>query len=394
MTSSQTVVICHPRRSAIGSFGGSLSNVPAPQLAANVIKSILAESKLDPKLVEQVILGCVLSAAQGQAPARQATIFSGLPNTTQAMTINKVCSSGLKAVMLAADQIVAGHAQCLVAGGMENMSLAPYYLPALRNGARLGNSEAQDAIIKDGLWDVYNNYHMGDAAELCARENKISRQAQDEFAIESYRRAQAAVNSGVFKDEIVSIKIRRGKDEVDFNLDEEPGKANLEKIPSLKPVFQKEGTITAANASSINDGAAAMIVCSDSFASKNNLRPVARIVSQGCFAQAPEWFTTAPVGAVESALSKAGLDASQVGLYELNEAFSVVALACSQKLKLDPAKVNVHGGAVALGHPIGASGARILTTLIHSMQRQKAQYGVASLCNGGGEATALVVERL
>ena len=394
MSKTQDIFICHPRRTAIGSFAGSLANISAVQLAANVIKAVVAETKLDPAAVDQVILGSVLTAGQGQAPARQAAIYAGLPHTTQAMTINKVCSSGLKAVMLAADQIVAGHAKCLIAGGMENMSLAPYYLPALRNGARLGNSEAQDAIIKDGLWDVYNNYHMGDAAELCAREHKISRAAQDEFAIESYKRAQAAVSNGTFKSEIVPLKVRRGKDEVIFDSDEEPGKANLERIPTLKPVFQKDGTVTAANASSINDGAAAMIVCDQESITRHKLTPVARVVAQGWFGQAPEWFTTAPVGAVELALKKAGLDASQIDLLELNEAFAVVALACSQQLKLDPAKVNISGGAVALGHPIGASGARILTTLIHALHRTKGRYGIASLCNGGGEATALVIERV
>ena len=394
MSKTPAIFICHPRRTAIGSLAGSLANTPAPQLAATVIKSILAETKLDPTSVDQVILGSVLTAGQGQAPARQAMIYAGLPHTTQAMTINKVCSSGLKAVMLAADQIVAGHASCLIAGGMENMSLAPYYLPALRSGARLGNSEAQDSIIKDGLWDVYNNYHMGDAAELCAREQKITRAEQDEFTIESYRRAQTAVAAGTFKNEIVAVKVRRGKDEVSFESDEEPGKANLERIPTLKPVFQKDGSVTAANASSINDGAAAMIVCTEDFATRHKLTPAARIVSQGWFGQAPEWFTTAPVGAVELALKKAALDVSQIDLLELNEAFAVVALACSRQLKLDPRKVNINGGAVALGHPIGASGARILTTLIHALQREKGRFGVASLCNGGGEATALVVERV
>lgn len=387
-------LICSPVRTAIGSFQGALSSLPAPELAALLIKAVLDSTKLGNKSIDEVILGSVLTAAQGQAPARQAVIKSGLSNTVQAMTINKVCSSGLKAVMLAANQIAVGHSEAVLAGGMENMSLTPYYLPSLRNGARLGHAQAEDAIIKDGLWDVYNNYHMGSAAELCAREYQLTREAQDNYAIESYTRAQNAIASGAFKDEIIPVRIKKGKEEFVFDTDEEPGKANLSKIPSLKAVFEKDGTVTAANASSINDGAALMLVCSENFAQKHNLTPLAEIVSQGWNAQAPEWFTTAPVGAVKNAAQRAGVSLDKIDLYELNEAFSAVALACQRDLEIDPSKLNINGGAVALGHPIGASGARILTTLIHSLKRMKKTYGAVGICNGGGEATALIVRAL
>ncbi len=383
--------ICFPLRTAIGSFQGSLSSISAPDLASLVIRELLEVSKLDPATIEEVILGSVLTAGQGQAPARQAVIKSGLPDSVQAMTINKVCSSGLKAVMLAANQIALGQASAIIAGGMENMSLAPYYLTSLRGGARLGNTQAEDSIIKDGLWDVYNNYHMGSAAELCAREYNLSREMQDTFAIESYKRAQKAIISGAFKKEIVPVKVKRGKEETLFDTDEEPGKANLEKIPSLKAVFEKEGTVTAANASSINDGASLMLVCSEAFAKSHGLTPVAEIVSQGWSANAPEWFTTAPVGAIKMALQKANIAGENIDLYELNEAFSSVALACQRDLEIDSSKLNINGGAVALGHPIGASGARILTTLIHSLIRLNKKLGAVGICNGGGEATSLLV---
>lgn len=385
--------ICYPTRTAIGSFQGSLANVPAPELAAHLIKSILINSKLDPAKLDEVILGSVLTAAQGQAPARQALIKGGIPNTVQAMTINKVCSSGLKAVMLASTQIASGNAEAIIAGGMENMSLVPYYLSTLRSGARLGHSQAEDGIIKDGLWDVYNNFHMGNAAEICAREFRLSREDQDAFAISSYNKALDAIQKGYFKGEITPFTVRKGREEITFDTDEEPGKGNVQKIPSLKPVFDKEGTVTAANASSINDGACLMLVCSEAFLKANNLTPMARVIAQGWNAQAPEWFTTAPVGAIVNAAGKARIAIKDIDLFEINEAFSSVALACQKGLEVPSEKLNITGGAVALGHPIGASGARILTTLIHNLHRTSAKYGVAGICNGGGEATALIVER-
>lgn len=385
--------ICYPTRTAIGSFQGSLANVPAPELAAHLIKSILTNSKLDPAKLDEVILGSVLTAAQGQAPARQALIKGGIPNTVQAMTINKVCSSGLKAVMLASTQIASGNAEAIIAGGMENMSLVPYYLSTLRSGARLGHSQAEDGIIKDGLWDVYNNFHMGNAAEICAREFRMSREDQDAFAISSYNKALDAIQKGYFKGEITPFTVRKGREEITFDTDEEPGKGNVQKIPSLKPVFDKEGTVTAANASSINDGACLMLVCSEAFLKANNLTPMARVIAQGWNAQAPEWFTTAPVGAIVNAAGKARIAIKDIDLFEINEAFSSVALACQKGLEVPSEKLNITGGAVALGHPIGASGARILTTLIHNLHRTSTKYGVAGICNGGGEATALIVER-
>ena len=294
--------------------------------------------------------------------------------------------------MLAADAVALGQAECIIAGGMESMSQAPYLLPAMRSGARLGHSDAIDSIVKDGLWDVYNDYHMGNAAELCAATYKLSRQDQDNFAAESYRRALKAIEDGWFAEEITAIKVGAGKTETVFSVDEEPGKVNFDKLPSLRPVFIKDGTVTAANASSINDGAAAMIVCSEKYLKEKGLIPLARIVAQGWNAQKPEWFTTAPVGAVQSVLARAGWKIDQLDLMELNEAFSAVALACAGDLKIDLAKVNPAGGAVALGHPIGASGARILTTLLYGLKRLNLKRGVAAICNGGGEATALAVE--
>lgn len=390
----KTVLLCHAKRTPIGSFQGALARLSAPQLGAAAIRAVLADSGVPPASIQEVIMGCVLTAGTGQAPARQAALGAGLPNSTQALTVNKVCSSGLKAVMLASNAVRHGDAEAVIAGGMESMSRAPYLLPSLRAGARLGNAEAVDSIVFDGLWDPYQNYHMGNAAELCAREKGFSREAQDAFAIESYSRAQKAVADGIFRAEIVPVEVGEGKGAVTVADDEEPGKAKLEKIPSLKPVFQKDGTVTAANASSINDGAAAMLVCSEAYAERHQLLPLARVVSQGWHAQAPEWFTTAPIGAVEQALSRAALKTSDVSLFEINEAFAAVSLACNAGLGLDPAKVNISGGAVALGHPIGASGARILTTLLYGLRRTGGRLGVAAICNGGGEATAMVVESL
>lgn len=387
------VYVCAAKRTAIGSFFGSLATVPAAELGACVVRAVMNETKISPEEVDQVIMGSVLTAGQGQAPARQAALKGGLPVTVQAMTVNKVCSSGLKAVMLAANEVELGYAQAVIAGGMENMSMAPYLLPSLRAGARLGHVSAEDSVVKDGLWDVYNNFHMGTAAEMCAKKFKLSREEQDAFAIESYRRANQAIQAGHFRDEIVSVKVKMGKEETEVQTDEEPGKGKPEKIPQLKPVFDKEGTVTAANSSSINDGAAALLVCSENFMRQHGLTPLARIVAQGWNAQEPEWFTTAPIGAVQNVLKNAKMTLDQIDLFEINEAFSAVALACGRGLEIDAAKLNISGGAVALGHPIGASGARILTTLLYNLKRTGKKKGIAAICNGGGEATAVLVER-
>ena len=388
------VFICAAKRTAVGSYQGSLASVSATELGAHVIRAVMEQCGLSNDTIDQVILGCILTAGVGQAPARQAALGAGLANTVQALTINKVCSSGLKAVMLAADAIQLGHAQSVLAGGMENMSQAPYLLPSMRAGARLGHVEAVDSIILDALWDVYNDYHMGCAGELCAREYKFTREMQDAFAIESYTRATNAIKQGFFQEEIVPILVKQKKKELKVDIDEEPARGNIEKIPQLRPVFEKEGTVTAANASPLNDGAAVLLVCSQAFQEKHKLTPLAKIVSQGWHAQAPEWFTTAPVGALRTALAKAELGVDNIDLFEINEAFSSVAMACSQELGIDREKLNIQGGAVALGHPLGASGAKILTTLLHSLKRLGLKRGAVGICNGGGEATALVVERL
>lgn len=397
---TRPVYICEPIRTPIGSFLGTLSGVSATTLASGVIAELLTRTKLSPEAIQEVILGCVLTAGLGQAPTRQAAIGAGLPKTVQAMTINKVCSSGLKAVMLAANIVESGASEAIVAGGMESMSQAPYLSSSIRNGARLGNTSLEDSILKDGLLDPYGTNpevkgtHMGNCAELCARENKISRETQDSYAIQSYKRALEAQEKGYFKDEIVPVRIKSHKGESIVDKDEEPTKVNFEKLTSLKPAFEKEGTITAANASKINDGACVMLVCSEEFVKKHGLSPIGKVLSQGWHGQAPEWFTTAPIGAMENALQKAKLDTSQIDLFEINEAFSVVALACANALSIDQAKLNITGGAVALGHPIGASGARILTTLLRNLKRVGGKKGAVGICNGGGEATAMVVERV
>jgi acetyl-CoA C-acetyltransferase len=387
------VVIVSAARTPIGSFQGSLQSLKASELGAIAIKEALVRAGLGPSDVNEVIMGCVLPAGMGQAPARQAAIFAGLPKETPCTTVNKVCGSGLKAVMLGAQAIANGDADIVVTGGMESMSNVPYYLPAARAGMRLGNSTVVDGLVHDGLWDVYNNFHMGSAAELCAREKKIDRAAQDAYAAESYRRSLAAIKDGKFKAEIVAVEVKSKKGVTRFENDEEPGRGDIEKLPSLKPAFEKEGTVTAGNASTLNDGAAAVVIAAREVAEKRGLKILARIKSFAQAAQAPEWFTTAPAISVERALKKAGLGAGDVDLYEINEAFSVVAIANNQLLGLDPKKVNVHGGAVALGHPIGASGARILTTLLYAMADRGAKRGCASLCIGGGEAVAMIVER-
>ena len=386
-------VIVAASRSAIGSFGGSLASMTAIELAKEIVQGLLSKVSVSAEKIDELIIGSVLTAGQGQAPARQVGIFSGLPHSTHAMTINKVCSSGLAAIMLAADQIRLGKSNAIIAGGMESMSNAPYLLPSMRSGARYGNQAAEDSIIKDGLWDVYHQYLMGHAAELCAKEKNFSRQDQDNFATESYTRAINASKNGFFAEEIIPIKVKKGKEEILFSTDEEPFKANLEKIPSLKPAFLKDGTVTAANASSLNDGAAFVLVCSEEFAKTNNLKILCQIDSYGVHSQAPEWFTTAPIAAIQKIAKNGGKEISNIDLFEINEAFSCVALACQKDLKIPTEKLNINGGAVALGHPIGASGARILVTLIHNLIRLGKSSGVVSICNGGGEATAMLISR-
>ncbi|QHS56799.1 acetyl-CoA C-acyltransferase [Mucilaginibacter sp. 14171R-50] len=388
------VYIVSATRTPIGSFGGSLASLSATQLGAVVIKSAIEKAGLQPSDIQEVYMGNVLSANLGQAPATQAAIFAGLPHMP-ATTINKVCASGMKAIMLAAQSIANGDNEIVLAGGMESMSNVPYYLDKARNGYRLGNGQIIDGLVKDGLWDVYNDYHMGSAAELCAVDCNVTREEQDAFAVESYKRAQQAQADGKFNAEITPVELKDKKGDVTvFADDEEPKTVKFEKIPTLKPVFKKDGTVTAANASTLNDGAAALILMSKEKAEAMGIKPLARIVSFADAQQAPEYFTTAPAKALPLALHKAGLSADEVDFFEINEAFSVVALANNKLLKLDAAKVNVNGGAVAIGHPLGASGARIMVTLIHVLQQNKGRIGAAGICNGGGGASAMVIENL
>jgi acetyl-CoA C-acetyltransferase len=386
------VVITSAKRTSIGSFGGSLSSFSAGQLGSIAIKGVLEDSKISPELINEVIMGNVLTGGLGQAPARQAALFAGLPENTECMTINKMCGSGLKAVMLAAQAIQTGDADIIIAGGQESMSNAPYVLDKARNGYRLGNGEIIDSMIKDGLWDVYNNIHMGNCAEACAKEFQFTREELDQFAINSYKKALEAQKNGRFRDEIIEVRVKAGREEVVVNIDEEPGKVKFDKIPSLKPVFDKSGVVTAANASSINDGAAALLIMSEEKAKELGLKPLVEIIAQASAAKAPIQFTTAPADSINKVLKKANLKISDIDLFEINEAFAVVSLANNKLLGLDTANVNVNGGAVALGHPIGASGARVLVTLIHEMKKRNSIFGLASLCIGGGEASALIVK--
>lgn len=381
-------------RTPIGSLLGSLQDLSAPQLGAVAIRAAVERAGIAGEHVDEVIMGNVLSGGVGQAPARQATIFAGLPKSVHAMTINKVCGSGLKAVMLADQAIRSGDTNVVVAGGQESMTNAPHAMLDSRKGVKFGNARMVDLMQWDGLWDVYNQVPMGDAAELCASECAITRDMQDTFTIDSYTRAQKAIADGWFTQEIAPVTVKGRKGDVVVDTDEEPGRVIFEKIPTLKPTFKKDGTVTAANASSINDGAAALVVASESAVKSYGLKPMARIVAQASFAQDPLWFTTSPVTAIERVVAKAGLTLADIDLFEINEAFAVVVLAAEQKLGLDHGKVNVAGGAVALGHPIGASGARVLVTLLHGLQRTGGRYGLATLCIGGGEASAVVVERL
>jgi len=380
-------------RTPMGSFNGSLSTVSATRLGAAAIKAAVEKAGIKAEDIDEVFMGNVLQAALGQAPARQATIFAGMGNKIPCTTVNKVCASGMKSIMLAAQSIALGDNEVVVAGGMENMSNVPYYLTSARNGYRLGDGKLIDGLVFDGLTDVYNQYHMGMAAELCAKECNISREAQDAFAIESYKRSAAAWQAGKFNDEIAPVEIKDRKGNITLmKEDEEYKNVNLEKIPTLKPVFQKDGTVTAANASTLNDGAAALVLMSKAKADKLGLKPLAKIVSYADAAQAPEWFTTAPSLALPKALSKAGLKTTDIDFFELNEAFSVVGLANVKEMKLDSTKVNVNGGAVSLGHPLGCSGARIIVTLINVLKQNKGKYGAAAICNGGGGASALVIQ--
>ncbi|MDY0082920.1 MAG: thiolase family protein [Ignavibacteriaceae bacterium] len=385
-------VIVSAKRTAIGSFNGVLSSFSAAQLGSFAIKSVLEDSKIDSTIVDEVIMGNVLMAGQGQAPARQAALYAGLLDKTECLTINKMCGSGLKSVMLAQQAIALGDADIVIAGGQESMTNAPYLLSNARNGYRLGHGELKDSIITDGLWDVYNNVHMGSCAESCARDFAFTREELDNFAIESYKRANEAVNSGRFDDEIYPIKQTSKSGEIIINRDEEPGKVKYDKIPSLKPVFEKNGVVTAANASSINDGAAALLIMSEEKAKELKLTPLVEIIAHSSVAKAPIEFTTAPADAINKVLKKAGMKIKDIDIWEINEAFAVVSLAVNKILGLTNENVNINGGAIALGHPIGASGARVLVTLIYEMKRRKLKYGLASLCIGGGEASALIVK--
>jgi acetyl-CoA C-acetyltransferase len=391
----KNLVILSAARTPIGSFLGKLSAVPAPELGAAAIRAALERSGVRPDEVEQVVLGNVLQAGQGQAPARQASIKAGIPDSVPCVTVHKVCGSGMRAVMDAGNAIQVGEYDVAVAGGMESMSNAPYLLERARTGLRMGNGTLVDSMIKDGLWDPYKDTHMGNCAELCVSKYSFTREEQDAFALESYRRAQNASKSCLFADEIAPVAVPQKKGDVlKVETDEEPFAAPLEKMSTLKPAFQKNGSVTAANSSKINDGAAALVVTSEEKAREKGWKPIARIVASAGVAQAPEWFTTAPVGAMQKLLEKTGLAISDIDLFEINEAFAAVAMAAIRELGLDPAKVNVRGGAVALGHPIGASGARILTTLIHALRREGKKRGVAAICIGGGEATAMLVETM
>ncbi|MEE9165863.1 MAG: thiolase family protein [Candidatus Neomarinimicrobiota bacterium] len=394
MDEFREVVIAGATRTPVGAFQGSLSSIPAPRLGAQVIREALARARVPGDAVDEVIMGNVLTAGLGQAPARQAAIYSGLSHKVECLTINKMCGSGLKAVMLAVQAIQTADSDVIVAGGMENMTRAPYLLPGARSGFRLGHGEVQDSAILDGLWDVYNDKHMGSCAESCARKYHFTRKEQDAYARESYERALKAQKDGSFEREITGVEIRDGKGKVNIvSEDDEPNRSDFGKMERLKPAFEEGGTVTAANASKINDGAAAMVVLAREKAEELGIALMGRIVAQASVAQEPEWFTTAPVGAIRKVLKKAGLDLSDIDLFEINEAFALVAMAALEELNLEADRVNIHGGAVALGHPIGASGARILVTLLHAMESRDVHRGVAAICIGGGEASAVIVER-
>jgi acetyl-CoA C-acetyltransferase len=381
-------------RTPIGSFGGSLKDIPATQLGAIAIREALSRIKMNHNEVNDVLMGSVLQANLGQAPARQAAKYGGLPDYVNCTTINKVCASGMKSIAVGAQNILLGDSNVVVAGGMENMSSVPFYAEHMRWGNKYGNSILIDGLAKDGLTDVYDGKAMGNAAELCASTCGISRETQDEFAVESYKRAQEAWNAGKFRDEIVAVEFKKKGETFRLEKDEDPFLVKFEKIPLLKPAFLKEGTVTAANASSMNDGAAALVLVNESKLKELKLTPLARIISYADAEQAPEWFTTSPSIALPRAISKAGLNMENIDYWEINEAFSVVGVENINRMHLDPAKVNLHGGAVSLGHPLGCSGARIIVTLLHVLKQQNAKYGAAGICNGGGGASAMVIENL
>ena len=387
------VVIVSAVRTPIGSFGGSLKNIPAPKLGALAIKAAIEKAGIKPEMVNEVYMGCVLQANLGQAPARQAALFAGLPDSVCCTTVNKVCASGMKSIMFGAQAILLGDADIVVVGGMENMSSAPFYSPAVRWGNKYGDTSLIDGLAKDGLVDAYSNTAMGNAAELCADKCNISRENQDEFAKQSYERSQRSVKEGKFKDEIVPVEVPQRKgDPVVFDKDEEPFNVKFEKISGLKSAFKKDGSVTAANSSTLNDGAAALVLMSAEKAKELNLKPIARILSYADAEQAPEWFTTTPSLAVPKAIKKAGLEIKDIDFFELNEAFSVVGVVNIQKMELDGSKVNVNGGAVSMGHPLGASGARIVVTLLNVLKQNGGKRGAAGICNGGGGASAMVIE--
>lgn len=392
--SKPEVFIVAAKRTPIGAFQGALSDVPATRLGATAITAALEASGLSADDVEETFMGNVLTAGLGQAPARQAAKYAGIPDSVPATTVGKVCGSGLQSVVFGAKSILLGDASVVVAGGMESMTQAPYLLPKARGGYRMGHGQVQDSMILDGLWDPYNDQHMGNCGELCAKEYGFTREAQDEFSKQSYQRALAAQESKAFDAELTPVTIQTRKGDVVVSEDEEPKRARLEKMPSLRPAFDREGTITAANASKINDGASALVLASGDVVKAKGLKPIAKLAGYAGHAQAPEWFTTAPVAAMKSLLDKTGLKASDIDLFEVNEAFAVVAMAAMKDVGFEREKLNVHGGAVSLGHPIGCSGARILTTLIHALHGKGGQRGMASICIGGGEALAVVVERV
>ncbi len=389
------VVILSAVRTPVGAFQGALSGLPAHALGARTIAAAVERAGLTPEEIQQVNMGCVLPAGQGQAPARQAALGAGCPVSTGAVTLNKVCGSGMRAVMIAANDLRCGDFKLVVAGGMESMSQAPYLAAGARDGLRLGHGRLIDSMIHDGLWDPYGDVHMGNCAEVCAADYKFSREEQDAYSLESYRRAREATEKGLFAEEIVPVQMPQKKGEpVVVDRDEEPFKADLSRISTLRPSFQKDGTVTAGNASKINDGASPLALTTAGEAARRGLKPLARIVAHASLAQKPEWFTTAPAGAVRIVLERAGLKAADIDLWEVNEAFAVVALAFLRDLELTHERVNVRGGAVALGHPIGASGARILTTLLYALKERGGRLGCAAICIGGGEATAMIVERI
>ena len=388
------IVIVAAKRTPMGSFGGSLSSIPATKLGSIAIQGVLEDVSLDPKLVDEVYMGNVLQANLGQAPCKQAAIYAGIPEHTPCTTINKVCASGMKAISLAVQSIKCGDSEIVVAGGMENMSSVPHYYNA-RKAKKLGDIQLIDGMVKDGLTDVYNKVHMGTCADECAKEYNISREEQDQFAIESYQKASSASSNGLFKDEIVKVSVpQRKKEDIVIKADEEFNNVKIEKIPNLKPVFSKDGTVTAANASTLNDGASAVILMTEEKAKDLNIKPLAEIISYADASQEPKWFTTTPTKAINKALLKANLSVKDVDFWELNEAFSVVGLVNTKLLDIEPNKVDVNGGAVALGHPLGSSGSRIIVTLIHVLKQNNGNIGVAGICNGGGGASALIIRNL